>query len=145
MSVSSDVLFEKETAGIFYNSRTDFNLVYVTKNIGTPPPITKIVDIVGRGPVDLSEVVTGSITYGSRNITIEFEYIGTASTWAAEIHTLNRRLHGRRMKIKFSDDSSYTYTGRCSCSYKPNGATLSVKVDVVADPYKVSSGGTKYV
>jgi len=144
--MTADVLFEQE--GSQYgtlNSREDFGLVFTTKTIGTPSVVTKIVDIVGRGPVDLSEVVTGGITYGNREITIGFEYIGTAAEWQAEMHLINNAIHGKRLKVTFCDDEEYYYIGRCSVEYKPNGSTLSVTVKVTADPYKYDGAGGAYV
>lgn len=126
--ISSDVYF----GGL--NSRLDLSLIFTHKEIGAPTVYTEYVDVPGRTPVDLSELIIGHPQYENRKILIEFEYIGHRKSLA--ITNVYGKLHGKKMQIAFEDDPNWVYTGRCSVSYKVNASTLHFTITVTADPYK---------
>lgn len=126
--ISTDVVFGA------YNSRTDLGLTFTHKHIGAPETHTEYVEVPGRDPVDLSELVVGSPWYNNRELTIEFEYIG--ASWASKRSDVYSAIHGKKLAIRFLDDPNWQYYGRCSVDSEVNASTLHFIVTVTADPYK---------
>ena len=128
MSISSDVIFGT------LNSRTDLNLTFTHADKGSPDVHTEYVEVPGRPPVDLSELIIGYPQYQNRAMVIEFEYLG--SNWEAEKELILAKLHGRKMQIRFLNDPDWYYVGRCMVVIEVNASTLHVTVNVTAEPYK---------
>lgn len=105
----------------------------------TPPvPKVKTVDVPGAdGALDLSRVLTGSMTYNRRTITMEFAIIKPRWMWP-EIHSaIMDALHGMEMDIILDDDPEYCYTGTVSVSgYDPGKVTSDVTITADVEPYK---------
>lgn len=100
--------------GNSYHSLTDLGLAIGNNNyIGTPEYETHYVKVPGRqGLVDLSEAVTGHLTYNSRPISIEFGGKWPRNEWANRLSVIRSRFHGKNVKLVFDDDPYYYYTGR---------------------------------
>lgn len=126
--ISTDVVF-----GLL-NSRTDLGLTFTHFYQGAPETHTEYVEVPGRTPVDLSELIVGEPWYNMREMTIEFEYL--APDWEAEKTLVFASLHGRKMDIRFSADPGWFYTGRCAVEFEVTASTLHVTVAVTADPFK---------
>ena len=116
------------------SSTTDLNLIFTHAVIGTPEVRMEYVEVPGRSPVDLSELMLGKPQYNMREITVEFEYKGL--DWADEMALVFAKLHGRKMDIRFLTDPSWYYTGRCIVTVEPNLSTLHFTVTITADPFK---------
>lgn len=126
--ISSDVIFGS------LNSRTDLNLTFTHADKGAPDVHTEYVKVPGREPVDLSELILGFPQYQMRNMTIEFEYIGTG--WEDEKTLVLAKLHGKKMEIRFLNDPDWYYVGRCLVASEVNMSTLHFTISVTAEPYK---------
>ena len=112
----------------------------------TPPvPKIKTVDVPGSdGALDLSRVLTGSMTYNRRTITMEFAIIKPRWMWP-EIHSsVMDALHGMEMDIILDDDPEYSYTGTVSVSgYDPQKVTSAVTIRADVEPYKTRISVTR--
>ena len=126
--ISSDVIFGS------LNSRTDLGLIFTHAVIGLPETHTEYVEVPGRSPVDLSELIVGKPYYNLRELTIEFEY--TSPDWADEQTLVNSYLHGKKMDIRFLNDPNWYYTGRIAVACEPNMTTLHFTLTVTAEPFK---------
>ena len=116
------------------SSITDLNLHFVHADIGAPETHTEYVEVPGRSPVDLSELVVGKPYYNLRELVLEFEYLGAA--WASERQTVYGKLHGKKMNIRLLTDPQWYYVGRCAVESEVNGSTLHFTVTVTAEPFK---------
>lgn len=126
--ISSDVIFGT------YSSREDLHLTFTHADKGAPDVHTEYVEVPGREPVDLSELMIGFPQYQNRTMTIEFEYLGP--DWEPEKMLVLSKLHGRKMEIRFLNDPDWYYIGRCLVTSEVNMSTLHFTIDVTAEPYK---------
>jgi hypothetical protein len=105
-----------------------------------PPDVRETyIDIAGMdGELDLSEVLTGYPSYGSRDAKWEFTVIDR-SQWDSVYSRLMNEIHGRRMYVILDEDSKYYYTGRLKVdSFKSKKNTATIVIDGYLDPYKIS-------
>lgn len=122
-----------DTYGLILTNDTD---------LGYPEPKAYTVDIPGgSGSIDLTEALTGDVSYDTYTMTLVFK-----TDDAGDVPSLRRRLisalHGRRLPFSLGFDPGYTYTGRFSVSVVPLGmAGAKVTMSVTTDPYK--SKGTQ--
>jgi len=97
-----------------YNSYDDWGL-YLAEPVTVSPPevYTYMVDVPGRnGALDLTESLTGDVSYYDREISCKFVCQAPRPQWP-DIHAkIMNAIHGRRMEISISDDPDYKYEGR---------------------------------
>lgn len=109
--------------------------------IGEPEVETYFIDVPGAdGFLDGSEAITGRPVYKSREIDILFGGKKPREDWDSFISNIRNRLHGKNIRITFSNDPAYYWTGRAYItdfdrSREIGQFHLSVPK---ADPYKYS-------
>lgn len=131
-------------ASSYKHTYRDYGLFPKSKMSVQPPDVRETyIDIAGRdGELDLSEVLTGYPTYGSRDAKFEFTVIDR-SRWDHVYSRLMNEIHGRKMYVIIDEDSKYYYTGRVKVnSFKSKKNTATIVVDGYLDPYKVSLAAT---
>lgn len=109
-----------------------------------PPDVRETyIDIAGMdGELDLSEVLTGYPSYGSRDGKFEFTVMDR-SHWDYVYSRLMNEIHGKKMYVILEEDSNYYYTGRLKVnSFKSKKNTATIVVDAYLDPYKVMVNAT---
>lgn len=97
-----------------FNTWYDWRLVLTGKDVTPPEPKTNYVEIDGMsGTLDLSESLTGEITYNDRTV--------SASFWTSEgsykereklLRTIVNVLHGKKIKIIEPDNPDHYFYGR---------------------------------
>ena len=106
--------------------------------ISVPEPHTVLVDVPGRnGRLDLSEALTGDISYSNRTIKLVLVASVNIQSWHDMCEHIFNKFHGRKVKVTFDDDPEHYYSGRASVSDPQrirNGASLTLTVD--ADPFR---------
>ena len=106
--------------------------------ISVPEPNTVLVDVPGRnGRLDLSEALTGDVSYSNRTIKLVLIASVNIQSWQNMCEHIFNKFHGRKVKLTFDDDPEHYYSGRASVSDPQrirNGASLTVTVD--ADPFR---------
>ena len=124
-----------------YNTWYDWGLIITAKDISSPEPKTNYVNIDGAsGSLDLSEALTGEVTYHDR--------ILTASFWTDQGARMDREillrdikvaLHGRKVKIIDPDDPEHYLTGRITISGVVNNlAYASFTITATCEPWRYS-------
>ena len=128
----NDVIFNNDKSAL-----DDWNIVLTSKEIPLPSIKTSTVDIMGAdGVLDLSEVLTGDVKYGNRELKLTFEVINNTD-FNEVMYDVSNYLHGKRVTVRFSDDDSYYYVGRASInSWECVRRKGKVVVTVDCEPYK---------
>lgn len=109
--------------------------------IGEPETETYYIDVPGAdGFLDGSEAITGRPVYKSREINVLLGGKKPREDWDSFISTIRNQVHGRTVKVTFSNDPSYYWTGRAYITefdrFREIGQFhLSIPK---ADPYKYS-------
>lgn len=121
------------------HSYRDFSLILTQKTFSSPELQEEYVDVPGRdGPIDVSEVLTGTIKFKERTISMKFFSVAPAQMWSAEYSNLQNKLLGKKCKIIFDDDPDYYWIGRIrSIEQDQDGKHMQYSVEVKADPYKM--------
>ena len=109
--------------------------------IGMPEPNTVLLDVPGRsGRLDLSEVLTGDVTYGNREIKLELASQTDREKWAETCFHIFNKFHGRAVHVTFDEDPGHYYVGRCSVTDPKRIATAGTfTITVDAEPYRYES------
>ena len=115
-----------------------FGLMPYGRSIISPPePKVVSVPIPGAdGELDLSETLTGFITYENRQGTFKYMYAGF-NMYDAVLTRLLERLHGKTMAIIRDEDPGYYYRGRVTVG-PPEYTDVAMIVTITANlnPYK---------
>lgn len=103
----NDVIFNSEKSAY-----DDWNIVLTSSKVPLPTPKTATVDINGAdGVLDLSEVLTGDVTYNYRPITLNFDMMDD-SDYHTLISNIANYLHGKNVTLRFTNDNDFYYVGR---------------------------------
>ena len=109
--------------------------------IGMPEPNTVLLEVPGRsGRLDLSEVLTGDITYSNREIKLELAAQTNRDRWVETCFHIFNKYHGRVVHVTFDEDPGHFYVGRCSITSPKRVATAGTMVITIdAEPYRYES------
>jgi phage-related protein len=109
--------------------------------IGMPEPSTVLLEVPGRsGRLDLSEVLTGDVTYSNREIKLELAAQTNRDRWVETCFHIFNKYHGRVVHVIFDEDPGHFYVGRCSITSPKRVATAGTMVITIdAEPYRYES------
>ena len=126
-----------------YDAYRDFDLIRTSMTLGTPTIKKRTVEIEGGdGEHDLTEYF-GDINYGNRTLTFEFKTAKSQEEYNEIFSRIQTALHGRRMKVKPSEEIDFYYVGRVTVNeWKSDIAIASVVIDVDAEPFKYKNEPT---
>ena len=134
---------------VFFDGKdtyTEYGLLLASKSISLPEVRTNMIDVPGRdGLLDASEVLTGEVTYKNRTITLKLTGVDTVSgkKWPATISDFCNKVHGKRVKITFPEDTAHFYSGRCSVGKVGLVKMMqTIPVTVDCDPWKYKNAKT---
>ena len=114
----------------------DFNMVMTAKDIPLPTPQRVTVEIPGRnGLLDLSESLTGEISY--KNRTIKFNFVGDGSRESV-LFLIERmsEYHGQYITVTTDDYPGWYYTGRAELTYSDKGFLVEFTLTIDAQPFR---------
>jgi predicted phage tail component-like protein len=126
---------------IFENLNTwyDWSLIITAKDIPDPEPKTNYVDLNGmNGTLDLSEALTGEITYNDRTITASFwTNYGTRKDRETLLRKISATLHGKKVKIIEPDDPDHYFYGRVKIKSPTNNlAYATFTIEAICEPWR---------
>ena len=134
---------------VFFDGKdtyTEYGLLLASKSISLPEVRTNMIDVPGRdGLLDASEVLTGEVTYNNRTITLKLTGVDTVSgkKWPATISDFCNKVHGKRVKVTFPEDTAHFYSGRCSVGQVGLSKMMqTIPVTVDCDPWKYKNAKT---
>ena len=128
-----------------YNTWYDWGLILTKKSITPPDPKTNYVDIDGMsGSLDLSESLTGEITYKDRTISASFwTDKGSRKDREVLLKNITFALHGKKIKIIEPDDPSHYFYGRVKIkSYSNNLAYMEFTIEATCEPWRYALADT---
>lgn len=127
------------------NSYDDWHLVATERPCVAPAtPKTRYIDIPGgNGSIDLTDALTGRVSFSNREGSFEFYVLNDypGYNWADIYHAVSNYLHGQEMKMTLEDDPDYYYLGRFSINtWKTQKDWSTITVDYNLDPEKYWQG-----
>lgn len=134
---------------VFFDGKdtyAEYGLLLASKSISLPEVRMNMIDVPGRdGLLDASEVLTGEVTYKNRTITLKLTGVDTVSgkKWPATISDFCNKVHGKRVKVTFPEDTAHYYSGRCSVGEVGLVKMMqTIPVTVNCDPWKYKNAKT---
>lgn len=116
----------------------DLGLVMTEKNLPSPTAQTYNVSVPGRnGDVDLSEFLTGEVTYNNRPLSFKFIGNGSRESVLKLIDTM-LSYHGQKVEIITDDYPDWYYTGRATVDHVDSGYYVTFQLNVDAQPFRYS-------
>lgn len=128
-----------------FNTFYDWNLILTAKSITPPEPNTHYVNIDGMsGSLDLSEALTGEITYKDRTIKASF-WTNDGNHKAREklLREIIRKLHGKKVRIIEPDDTEHYFIGRINIKEENNTmAYMTFSIEAICEPWRYAMTDT---
>lgn len=124
-----------------FNTYADWGLILTTKDVTPPEPKTNYVEIDGMsGTLDLSEALTGEITYKDRVISASFWTCnGSYNDREILLRKIIAALHGRKIKIVEPDDPYHYFYGRIKVKSSKNILPyMEFSIEATCEPWRYS-------
>ena len=128
-----------------FNTWYDWRLILTAKDIPDAEPKTNYVALDGMsGTLDLSEALTGEITYEDRTITATFwTDSGTRTEREKLLRNIRSALHGKKVKIIEPDDPDHYFLGRVKIKSSKNIIPYAeITIEAVCDPWRYATDKT---
>lgn len=127
------ILFDK------YNTAYDWGLLLTAKVVSDPEPKTNYQTLDGTsGSLDLTEALTGEVTYDDRTLAASFSLSeGTVQEREAVLRQIVAALHGRKVNIVEPDDPEHYMVGRVFIKGTTNTlAYATLDVEAICEPWR---------
>lgn len=124
-----------------FNTWYDWRLYLTAKDIPDPEPNTNYVKLDGmNGSLDLSEALTGEVTYADRTISATFwTDNGSRAEREQLLRTISAALHGKKVKIIEPDDPENYLYGRIKIKSRKNLRPYAeFTIEATCDPWRYS-------
>ena len=124
-----------------FNTWYNWRLILTAKDVTPPEPKTNYVNLDGMsGTLDLSESLTGEVTYQDRTITASFwTDEGSYNDRERLLHEIIAALHGKKIRIIEPDDPEHYFYGRVKIKSRKNIlAYTEFTIEAVCEPWRYS-------
>lgn len=114
--------------------------------IGEAEPKTNYIDIpYGNGSIDLTEALTGEVSYGDRKLNFSLVFPANKAQWNAIHKQLIADVHGRRLSVVMPQYPDYVFNGRVAVGkLDEDNSIATVAIAVTADPYMLKNQVTNF-
>lgn len=122
-----------------FNTWYDWGLILTSKDVTPPEPKTNYIELDGMsGSLDLSETLTGEVTYKDRTISARFwTNEGTREERAKLIRDITTALHGRKITVIEPDDLTHYFLGRVRVKSVNNSIVFAeIALEITCEPYR---------
>lgn len=120
-----------------HHTADDWKMVQEMQEIVQAEPETNLIEVPAREePIDLTEYITGDITYAQRINTWAYSMDGSRENRIKLCRAIVNKLHGQKVEIVTDDEKEYRYIGRCNVGVTHYAAYSSITVKAQCDPYK---------
>lgn len=122
-----------------FNTFYDWDLILTDKDVTPPEPKTNYVNLDGaNGTLDLSEALTGEITYEDREVVAKFwTDHGTRKDREMLLKKILTAIHGKKIKIVDPDDQEHYLYGRARVKGFVNTLPyMTLEIEATCEPWK---------
>ena len=117
----------------------DWNAIITNSDVvSLPEANTVLLEIPGRsGRLDLSEILTGDVSYANREIKLTLATETSRQKWQETCLHIFNKYHGRMVRVTFDEDPGHYYVGRVSVSEPQRLASAGqMTLTVDAEPFR---------
>lgn len=133
---------------ILFDNVATFNEwgIYLSSySIGDAEPKEHYIDIPsGDGSIDLTESLTGDVTYSNRDFEATFTIKPPQKDWLLLLAKINAFLNGRKRKIRVANEPGYYLLGRCKTTFEKDGVVAFLTVTASCEPWRYKEQETIY-
>jgi len=131
------------TFGTYHSFRAWRLLLAEKPVIKTPEPDLKLIKVPGSNIIlDLTETLSGEVTYGQGEIHCKFLTMEESETWPKLLSEIKNAIHGKRMKIVMDNDPDYYYIGRVLVGeFEPEKKIAVLTITALVEPHKYARHG----
>jgi len=128
-------------------SYDDWDVFLTSFFVGDAEPKEHYIDIpFSHGSLDLTETLTGEVSYGNRDFEAVFTIKPPRSNWPDFLRMARSYLNGKKRVIRILDDPGYYLIGRCKTAFEIDGVVGVLTVTATCEPWKYKNAlTTKYV
>lgn len=133
-----DCIYRAATIGGFHTWR-DFRAVIQNSDIvGSPTPNTNYVDVPGgNGHIDLTEALTGDVTYSNWTLTFELAMKTRPYLWPQITNQIYNALHGKAVQVILDEEPAHYFYGRVTVESAARSQIAGqVVLSVDCEPYR---------
>lgn len=124
------------------HSITDWDLIMISKDMGTAEPKINEIDIPGRdGTLDIPDP-SGEVKYNNRTISFLFDTLKPSSEWWTLNRKISNYLHGQKLKVILDQDPNYYYLAKLKVSFSNDKNVGHFSISGTAEPYKYKQNVT---
>lgn len=131
------------TFGTFHSYRA-WGLMLQSRPVISPPePKYKLVEVPGSNAIiDLTEALTGTVTYKPREIKCQFVAKASRERWAKIHSDIMNAIHGQRLKIVLDNDPDYYFMGRITVGdMQKEKGVMVLPITATVEPFKYERYG----
>lgn len=124
-----------------FNTWYNWRLILTAKDVTPPEPKTNYVNLDGmNGTLDLSESLTGEVTYGDRTVSATFwTDNGSYKDRERLLREIVAALHGKKIKIIEPDDPNHYFYGRVKIKSRKNILPYAeFTIEATCEPWRYS-------
>jgi hypothetical protein len=128
-----------------FNTWYDWRSYLTAKDVTPPEPKTNYVELDGMsGTLDLSESLTGEITYKDRTVTATFWTCeGSYKDRERLLQKIVASSHGKKIKIVEPDDPAHYFYGRVNVTSRTNTlAYAEYTIEAICEPWRYALDDT---
>ena len=122
-----------------FNTWYNWRLILTAKNVSPPEPKTNHIKIDGMsGSLDLSESLTGEVTYDDRTVSASFwTNEGSYKDRESLLRKIVSALHGKKIKIIEPDDPEHYFLGRVKVKSSNNILPYAeFTIEAICEPWR---------
>lgn len=125
-------------------SHDNWGIILNEFTIGEAKVKSAFVDIpFGDGALDLTESLTGKVTYGNRDCEFIFTFPQPRSGWETIKRDIMQTIHGKKLNITTPDAPDCYLIARCSASFEIKDRLGVLKVKAITEPYFYKNAPTQ--
>lgn len=127
-----------------YHSHDDWGLILSAKEIQSPAPKKKQIEIEGSdGVLDYTEYF-GEVKFNNRSLSFTFTAFDKTQEEFVQLYSdIHNAIHGQKMKVILDDDPDFYYMGRVEVNeWKASRNLREIVIEVDAEPYKMKAQET---
>lgn len=106
--------------------------------VGSPEPNTNYLEVPGgNGHIDLTETLTGDVTYSTRQLKFNLALKTSPAAWPDAISRIFNKLHGKAVQVILDEEPTHYFYGRVNIdgvSRSQISGQLTIMVE--CDPYR---------
>lgn len=126
-----------------YNLRDKFDMIMTSKIISKAEIKKDSIDVPNAdGDTDLSNALTGDVSYKNRNVTITLVKDIMSGELLAFQSEFDNLFHGQEVKVTFEETPNYYWIGRANVDHKPDKVIDTVTIVIDAYPYQLKKNKT---